>query len=197
MIMAGAIAAILLGLLNSRFLSAFAPGRLVPILMIGSGALQAVEWYTYSIARGPTAVAVYVHVISLGAIITSGFWSVISEQFDPYTAKQQFGRIAAAGTAGGVAGGFAAERIAALTRGETVLLFMAAVQILTGVLLFAFPRTSAARPTRVRVRARDILRRSSYMRNLSYLVAIGTSPRRCSILSSSRMRGTRLVQAMR
>jgi ATP:ADP antiporter, AAA family len=174
MIMAGAAAAILLGLLNSRFLSAFAPGRLVPMLMIGSGVLQAVEWFTYEIARAPTAVAVYIHVISLGAIITSGFWSVISEQFDPYTAKQQFGRIAAAGTAGGVAGGFVAERIAALTRGETVLLFMAGVQIVTGVLLFAFPRSSAARPTRVRVRARDIFRRSSYMRNLSYMVLLGT-----------------------
>ena len=174
MIMAGALAAIVLGLLNSRFLSSFAPGRLVPVLMIGSGVLQAVEWFTYGFARAPTAVAVYIHVISLGAIITSGFWSVISEQFDPYTAKQKFGRIAAAGTAGGVAGGFAAERIAALTRGETVLLFMALVQIATGALLFVFPRTSAARPTRVRVRARDIFRRSSYMRNLSYLVALGT-----------------------
>jgi hypothetical protein len=174
MIMGGALAAILLGLLNSRFLSAFAPGRLIPTLMVGSGVLQAVEWFTYKVAPAPTSVAVYIHVISLGAIITSGFWSLVNEHLDPYTAKQNFGRIAAAGTAGGVAGGFVAERIAALTRGESVLLFMAAVQVVTGLLMFAFPRTSAARPTRVRTRARDIFGKSSYMRNLSYMVALGT-----------------------
>lgn len=174
MIMASAVAAILLGLVNSRFLTAFAPGRIIPALMVASGGLQALEWFTYSFAPRPTAVAVYIHVISLGAVITSGFWSVISEQVDPYTAKRNFGRIAAAGTVGGVIGGFAAERIAVFTHGEAVLLFMAAVQLITGVLLLGLPRSSAARPTRVRVRARDIFRRSSYLRNLSYLVVLGT-----------------------
>ncbi|HYP06237.1 MAG TPA: hypothetical protein VER03_08360 [Bryobacteraceae bacterium] len=174
MIMAGAVAAILLGLLNSRFLSAFTPGRMIPTLMIGSGALQAAEWFTYGIAPRPTAVAVYIHVISLGAVITSGFWSVVSEQLDPYTAKRNFGRIAAAGTAGGVIGGFVAERIAALTHGEAVLLFMAAAQVITGFVILALPRSSPARPNTARVRARDIFRRSSYMRNLSYMVLLGT-----------------------
>ena len=74
-------------------------------MMIGSGALQALEWFFYQSFPAWTAVAVYIHVVSLGAVITSGFWSVINEQLDPYTAKQNFGRIAAAGTGGGVAGG--------------------------------------------------------------------------------------------
>jgi hypothetical protein len=174
MIMAGALAAILLGLLNSRLLSVFTPGRMIPALMIGSGVLQAVEWVTYDFAPRPTAVAVYIHVISLGAVITSGFWSVVSEQLDPYTAKRNFGRITAAGTAGGVLGGFVAERIAALTHGEGVLLFMAAVQLATGAMMLAFPRTVVAKPSTKPVRAREIFRKSSYLRNLSYMVLLGT-----------------------
>ena len=172
-VMAGAIAAILLGILSSRLLGKFAPGRLIPALMIGSAALQTVEWLSYRYVPQWTAVVVYIHIVSLGAVITSGFWSVINEQLDPYTAKKQFGRIAAAGTGGGVAGGFMAERLAVYTATETVLLLLALAQLVTGVLLSFLPRTEA-HSEETRVRARDVLRGSAYLRNLSYLVVLGT-----------------------
>ena len=134
-VVTAALTAIVLGILSSRLLSRIGPGRLIPALMIGSAVLQAVEWLGYRHVPGWTAVVVYVHVVSLGAVITSGFWSVINEQLDPYTAKRNFGRIAAAGTGGGVAGGFIAERLAVFTATETVLLFLTVAQVSTGALL--------------------------------------------------------------
>ena len=56
------------------------------------------------------AVAVYLHVAGFGALLLSGFWSLVSELFDPQTAKASFGRIAAAGTLGGLVGGLATAR---------------------------------------------------------------------------------------
>jgi hypothetical protein len=174
MIVAAALTAIVLGVVSSRILSRHAPDRIVPALTMASGALQFLEWFTYgSMPRG-TAVAVYLHVVSLGAVINSGFWSVISEQLDPYTAKRNFGRIASMGTAGGVAGGLAAERVAALTDSHDILFVMAAAQLVTGSLLFLLPCGQTHTAPLERVRASDVLRASKYMRNLSYLVVLGT-----------------------
>ena len=172
-IIASALTAILLGVINGRLLSRFSPKIYVPTLLFLSGSLQTLEWLAYSVTPGITAIAVYIHVVSLGALITSGFWSVINEQFDPYTAKQSFARIAGAGTAGGVAGGFLAERLAALAPPQSVLLAMALMQFLTGAMLIALP---GSRPPsrRESFSARELLERSVYLRDLSVLVLLGT-----------------------
>jgi ATP/ADP translocase len=173
MVMAAALIAILLGVVNSRLLTRYSPGRLIPALMVASGSLQALEWLIYQHFPRWTSVAVYIHVVSLGAIITSGFWSVINEQLDPRTAKQNFGRITGAGTIGGMAGGFISERLGAMASPSSVLLAMAVAQFATAILLAQLPAVSSPREKSL-VRARDVLRSSSYMRNLSVLVLIGT-----------------------
>src|SRR4030095_2984010 len=82
------------------------------------------------------SVLIYVHIVALGAILLSGFWSLMAETFDPRSAKQIFGRIAGGGTLGGIAGGLMAERIAALFSESSVLLLLAALHLLSaGVLL--------------------------------------------------------------
>jgi hypothetical protein len=172
-IVAGAFTAIILGVMSGRLLAIFQPRRIVPVLLLGSAGLHVLEWFTYRQTPGPTAIAIYIHVVALGAVITSGFWSVINEQLDPYTAKQNFGKIAGAGTAGGVAGGFIAERIAALAPEHAVLFVLTFAQAITGAVLLLLP-SGSARARREKVRARDLLRRSSYLRQLSLLVLIGT-----------------------
>jgi hypothetical protein len=173
MIVAGALSAILLGIINGRLLARIAPRRFVPWLLIVSGSLHALEYLTHRQAPGLTAIGVYIHVVALGAIITSGFWSVVNEQFDPYTAKQTFGKIAAAGTAGGVCGGFLAERIAAFAPPRTVLLLLTAAQLIAGALVWRMPARSVL-IRREKVHAWQLLRKSSYLRTLSLLVLTGT-----------------------
>ena len=76
------------------------------------------------------AVAIYLHLAGAAALLLSGFWSLISERFDPAGARAAYGRIAAAGTAGGIAGTFVAERIATMVGSQAVLLFLAALHVL-------------------------------------------------------------------
>ena len=47
-------------------------------------------------------------------MLGSGFWLILSECFDPRTAKRRFGQIAGVGTLGGLIGGLVAERMAVL-----------------------------------------------------------------------------------
>src|SRR4051812_17323737 len=95
-VITAALIAILLGVLNSRLLTKFAPRRFIPMVMLGSATIQVLEWFVYRSLPHWTAVVVYIHVVALGAVVTSGFWSVINEQMDPYTAKRSFARITAA-----------------------------------------------------------------------------------------------------
>ena len=62
-----------------------------------------------------------------GAVLISGFWSVVNERFDPHTAKQTIARVAAAATLGGVLGGLAAGKIAEFAEVRGMLLVLAAL----------------------------------------------------------------------
>src|SRR6185295_14637956 len=82
--------------------------------------------------RAPSiaAVAVYLHVSSAGPLLTSGFWLITSERFDPRTARKRFGQIAAAGTLGGLLSALVAERVAAIFGVTAMLPFLAALHLL-------------------------------------------------------------------
>ena len=55
-----------------------------------------------------TAVVLYLHVATFGGALVSGFWSLVNERFDPYTARQVVGRIGTGAAAGGLVGGLLA-----------------------------------------------------------------------------------------
>ena len=121
MVVATAVAVVLAVPLYARLLSRFGPRVVVPAGFLLSAVAHAVEWRLWS--RSPwVAVAVYLHVAGLGAMLLSGFWSLISELFDPKSAKASYGRIAAAGTFGGLLGGLSAARAATLSAGAALLL---------------------------------------------------------------------------
>ena len=104
----------------SRLLERFGPRLVVSIGFLISAAGHAIEWHFSD--GGPTiAVVVYLHIAGLSVLLLSGFWSVLSELFDPRTAKVSYGRIAAAGTVGGLAGGLAAAQIARTMPGANAL----------------------------------------------------------------------------
>jgi hypothetical protein len=95
---------------------------------VASALAHTVEWQLSS-GRPWVAVVVYLHVGGFGGLLLSGFWSMVSERFDPRGARAHFGRIAAAGTVGGALGGLAAERIAVMLPSTTVLLLLAALHL--------------------------------------------------------------------
>jgi hypothetical protein len=187
MVMAGSAISIVGGLLNSRILQALTPARMVPWGFLCSGMLHIAEWTMRDTPyRSAMVVLVYIHLVGLGAIVLSSFWSLLNECFDPRAGKQYFGRIAGIGTFGGILGGLAAERFAVLLPATTILLFLAAMHLVSGAFCFLVVRRSrdvdvsehphheeSAEP--VTFAAWPIFQRSNYVQMLAALVVLGTT----------------------
>src|SRR4051794_6481555 len=101
---------ILLSLLSGRVLRFLPPRVFVPWALGASAVLQIIEWWLLGVTPVVASVMIYLHVSALGVVLLSAFWSMLNEEFDPREAKRKFGRIAAGGTIGGLAGGLIAER---------------------------------------------------------------------------------------
>lgn len=126
---ASAIASMTGVLIMSRLLSRFPPFTLVPAVFGVSAILFIGEWLLLAFHAGIASVVLYLHMAVFGAILISGFWSVINERFDPHTAKQRIARIAAATTFGGIIGGVLAERVSAIFDVRTMLLFLSGLHM--------------------------------------------------------------------
>jgi ATP:ADP antiporter, AAA family len=179
---ASAVVAVLLGLGFARLLSRTGPLRLVPLAFGVGSAFHLVEYW---LLRGDenlkslVITIVYLHLVAFGAILLSGFWSIVNEHFNPREAKLLFGRIAGAGTIGGIAGGLLAERGAALFGVEALLLLLAALHLITAALLWLVPRDRLESPVKhvpepVWRAARDAFRQAPFLVNLAVLVLLGT-----------------------
>ncbi|MBK5292076.1 MAG: hypothetical protein JJE04_10415, partial [Acidobacteriia bacterium] len=114
MVMVAALFSIVSVMVSSRAMMRVTPGKLVPASFAVSGALFLVVWTLIGQFPRVCAVLVYLMIVGLGSLLTSGFWSILSEQFDPRTAKKYVGKIAGAGTLGGIVGGALAERVAVI-----------------------------------------------------------------------------------
>jgi AAA family ATP:ADP antiporter len=187
MVMTGSAISIVGGLLNSRILQALTPARMVPWAFLASGALHLVEWsFSLGPHRSVVVVAVYIHIVGLGTVVLSSFWSLLNERFDPRSGKKYFGRIAGVGTLGGIVGGLAAERFAVLLPPSAILLFLAALHLLCGcisILLAHRARdVSLSEHSRyhdeeqhVTLTAWPVFERSQYVQMLAALVVLGTT----------------------
>src|SRR5262245_21558711 len=96
-----AFSSIVLVILSTRVLKRISPATWVPLAYAVSALLFIGEWILARTAPRPGASVLYLHVSSLGPMLGSGYWSIASESFDPYTAKRRFGQIAGAGTLAG------------------------------------------------------------------------------------------------
>jgi len=178
MVVAAALASIILSLGFSRLLARFGPRLMIPVAYLFSAALHGAEWLFLPVAPGAAVVAVYLHIVGLGAILLSGFWALASELFDPREAKARFGRIAGMGTAGGIAGGLLAERTAAWFPAPSILLLLGALHLATGAILWTLHREQPDRATRgdeALPSRRDVFRRAPFLWNLALLVLVGTT----------------------
>ena len=132
MVFATAIVVVAAVPIYSWLLSRFSPRVVVPVGFLLSATAHVLEWRIAG--NSPwVAVAVYLHVAGFGALLLSGFWSLVSELFDPATARQSFGRIAAAGTFGGLAGGLAIAQSAKGMGDASPLLMLATLHGLCGL----------------------------------------------------------------
>ncbi len=184
MLIATSVCSILLVAVHARLAPSVKPGRLVPLLFASSGVIFFCEWLVRAAAPQATAVIVYMQISGAGPLLTSGFWLIASERFDPLTAKRGFGQIAAAGTVGGLLGALLAERVGAILGAPAMLLFLAAIQIATGWLLSLMaaqepqPASQPSQPSARLSPPRSDLRviaQAPHLRQLVILVLFGTT----------------------
>jgi hypothetical protein len=145
MVAAAAAVAVISSVLRGRTLVRVGPQRITAMSFAASGVLQAAEWGLLQYHPRAAACLIYLHLVAFGAILLSGYWSLLNESFDPRSAKQIFGRISGMGTLGGLAGGLMAERIAAWVSPSAVVLALAILHVACACLLWrAFPHAPAA-----------------------------------------------------
>ena len=184
MLAASALVSIGFVLLASRVMTRVGPARLVPGAFALSGALLLAEW---SLARAfprGVAVAVFLHVGTFGAILISGFWLLVSERFDPRTAKRRIGRIAGTATLGGLLGALVAERVTAYGGVLATLPVLAALHFVCAGAVrplappegraAADPSPGAALPEVTRSPL-DLVRSDPYLRSVALLVVVGST----------------------
>ena len=177
---AGVTAAVSLPIviIAGRLMTRFGPHRMMPWVNVTSAVLLGVEWLMLPHVPGVIAVAVYLHLGALGAVLVSGFWSVINEQFDVQTAKRHLGRIGVGATLGGIAGGVIAERTAVHLEPGAILLVLAGLQLACALFLRVGGHPARAPGSEPEQRspprsAFRIVRESPLMRNLAIVVVLG------------------------
>ena len=178
MVMTAAILAVALGLVFGKWLERRGPGHVVPRAFLLSGILQLIEWFFYDAHPQIVAPLIYLHIVGLGAILLSGFWSFASEQLNPREAKQTFGRIAGMGTLGGIAGGLIAERTAAFFGTSAVLGQLGIAHLVCAGLLFRAARLPGIinpKQKDDRVSPLETFSRIPYLTGLAALILLGTS----------------------
>ena len=125
--------------------------------------------------RAPVVMVVllYLQVASLGAVVVSGFWSAVTERFDPHTARSAVTRIAAGASLGGLFGGLCAAPLLAHTNVRVLLAALGVLEIVAALLLAPLAvKGQSARSSEKPRGGFAILARSGYLQRLGALVAL-------------------------
>jgi hypothetical protein len=177
--MASAAASVLAVGALSWALARRSPFRVLPVVAGLSSVVLLLEWVLCLAAPKVAAVAVYLHLALFGGTLLSGFWSLINERFDPYTAKRVVGRIGLGASVGGVAGGIMAWGASRLVPVPSMLLVMALLTLAAMAGMVGLGRhhgavsSAAAEAAPGASSALNTLRRVPYLRDLALVVAIG------------------------
>jgi ATP:ADP antiporter, AAA family len=165
-------------LVAGRLFVRFSPDRLLPVLNLISAALLIGEWLLAQDHPDVAAVVVFLHLGSFGAVLVSGFWSIVNERFDVRTAKRYVGRIGVGATLGGILGGIIAERTAVHLEPNMILLVLAILQGISALVLRVLagheqrhhePTVEALAP----LASLRTIANSALLRNLGIVVVLG------------------------
>jgi hypothetical protein len=171
---ASAVAAIAGAEALSRLQARRSPSRVVPAAAVLSTLLLGCWWALGLVSPRPAAVLLYLHVAAFGGALVSGFWSLVNERFDPYTARRAVGSIGTGAAAGGVAGGALAWLASRALPLPTTVLGLAALGALSAWAL----AQARGRESRLPVDPppplpATVLLRNPYLRSIAIVVLLG------------------------
>jgi hypothetical protein len=179
MVIVAALLSALLTIGLSRVMGRVGPGRLIPRLFVLSALLLLVEWSLIAGFRAWVAIAFYLHFSALGALLVSGFWAMVTERFDPRSARHTIGRITTGASIGGLLGGILPGQLGGVLP-LSAMFPLLAVMHLAAALLIRGVRTAANEAGEPGGRggpatsgsAREAFRASPYLRGLALLVVL-------------------------
>ncbi|HEV8176517.1 MAG TPA: hypothetical protein VGP44_02400, partial [Gemmatimonadales bacterium] len=179
MVIAAAVVSAVVSVVLARMMAQTRPGRLVPRLFALSAVLLLAEWALAAQARRPAAAILYLHFTALGALLVSGFWAIVTERFDPRTARRTIGHITAGGSIGGLLGGILPERVGATLSLTAMFPVLAGLHVLSALLVIGVEYGSHPHPghepmpgSEPQPGAARILRASPYLLGLVALVTL-------------------------
>lgn len=130
---------------TARAMASFGPGRVVPLLLVVSGAVHLAEWRLIDVHPKAAVLLVYLHVSIAGGVLVSGFWSIVNERFDPHVLRKIAGILSAGAAAGGLLGGVFARATAGSGFG-VMLASLGASALVAGALSLRLARGGARAP---------------------------------------------------
>lgn len=175
-IMAGAaLLSLVVVLASARAMARLGPSRLLPVTLGLNAALFGAEAVLSVAYPAATALVLYLHVAALGSVLVSGFWSLVTERFDPHRARRYVGRIGVGATLGGAIGGLVADLVTRLLSSQGLLVFLAVTSVSA-----AFVLRRVGRGARVPAAAQSaepesplaILKKTPYLWLLAALAAL-------------------------
>ncbi len=131
--LAAAVLSLGAAVLVSRAMPTLGPRHTAVVLTLINGALFLLEGATLEVAPKEVAVATYLHVSIVGALVISAFSSVVNERFDPMYAKTVVARVGTGGALGGVLGGVVAVYMSDLLKLGVVLHALGSLSILVAM----------------------------------------------------------------
>ena len=176
MVTSSSILSIFIVLGSSRILRHLEPAKTLPRFFLANAVLYFAESALAVPMPKLAAVVLYLHTMSLSAVVVSGFWSVVNERFDPHVAKRLIGRIGAGASFGGMLGGAAAWLGASVLDIPTMILILGGLNLAcaAGVLQIGGGAPLSASPDdETSASALEIFQESAYLRHLALLVALG------------------------
>lgn len=179
---AAALLAIPTVLASARLLGRFGPAQVVPWAFAGSALTLVLLAALVIVQPAAVAVLLYFHVACLGAVLVSGFWSVMNERFDPNTARRRIGRIGTGATFGGVIGGLLAAALGRAFGSAALLALLAALHLVAAIAVARVVAGFRAEPTEAPARAAEglaVIASQPYLRHLVTLVIVVTAGAAC------------------
>ena len=153
-------------------ISTFGPSRFMQGAFLTSAAALLGLWGLYFVRPAWSAVGLYLQIAMFGAVLVSGFWSVVNELFDPRTGKRSFVVIGRAATLGGLVGGLLAERVATWFSADALLPMLACFHVVCAVTTRQLATSSAPPEASERVAVLQVLKSRTYLQHLGLLVLL-------------------------
>lgn len=175
MVMASAVLSMLAVVVIARLLAQFGPSRVMPGAFLVSALIFFASFALYAVSPDAISIVLYLQMGIFGAVLISGFWSVVNERFDPYTAKHTIARIGAAATLGGLLGGIVAGRVADAVDIRGMLLVLGVLHALCGLGVRAIGegrRPVAAAPALGLLPGLQLLRQQPYLQWMGALMVL-------------------------